>query len=101
LKKFCVAEIDKFREASGDLMTKVGGFIDEVLNFEDSSRAGGIVREFYALRDTMKEVVATILTVPVPVNVKRIRNIETRYIEVVKQWKAYKGEFDSVLVFRN
>jgi hypothetical protein len=101
LTKFCVAEIDKFREASQGLMTKVDGFIDEVLNFEDSSRAGGIVREFYALKDTMEEVVATILTVPVPVNVQRIRDIETRYSDVVKQWKAYKGKFGLVLIFRN
>jgi hypothetical protein len=100
LKKFFVAEFDKFREASEGLMTKVGGFIDEILHFEDSSSAGGIVREFHALRDAMDEVVASLLTIPVPVNVERILNIEMRYIEVVKQWKAYKSEFDSFLMFR-
>lgn len=84
--------MDEFRKTSLNMVQGTEKIMSEILDFDDQSGVGPMIREADSLNETMTDVVKTFLDTSLKLVFKKIFNVEERFFKLDSDWNTYKSE---------
>jgi hypothetical protein len=84
--------LDEFRKVSANIRKENVKIIEEILNFDDQSSVGPIIREACDLNNTMTDVTNNFLQTNLQEIINNLNHIEERFEKISSDWETYKSE---------